>query len=149
MSDMIPLTKDGGLDPRLTYCPRCGGECNEIIVGDNRLITHSSGQKAIAPRGKTSKVMKQLGWSRSDCQVGMVPEGRLPATQPCDSCNKELEEWGKIVADGGVYWQCASCDKTGVVLPSEFANLVRAKHGIDPPGPCGVEFMTCDEHDDG
>lgn len=146
MSETIPLTKDGGLDPRLTFCPRCKCDTNEIVIGDNRLITHNNGETAITPRTRVNQTIKKLGWSRSDCRVGILPEGKVPATDYCDSCKEELEEYSSIVKNGGVYWRCQTCSREGVIKPSEYADLVREAANIPAPDPCGVEFTSCNEH---
>lgn len=144
MSGQIPINPKKGLDPRLTFCGRCGCDTNELIVGDNRLMENSEGQKAIAPRGQTRSVAKKLGWGHYT--VTEVPEGRLPATEPCDSCNAELIEWNEIAKAGGVYFQCDECKCSGMIKPSEYATVLREYTGTGPDDPCGVTFETCKMH---
>lgn len=144
----IPLHPDRGLDPHLTYCPRCHNETQEIIVGDNRKLTNNrTGQVALCPRDKVTKTMRELGWHPSDVdKLEVEPNERLPASDLCDTCKDELTEFGKIVAAGGVHWRCADCHREGVIHKSAFAEAVREANKTPAPDPCGVEFPACEEH---
>ncbi len=140
----IPINPKKGLDPRLTYCGRCGCETNEIIIGDNRLMENTDGQKALAPRGQTTQIARKLGWDHYT--VNEVPEGKLPATEPCDSCKAELIEWDEIAKAGGVYFRCDECKQSGMIKPSDYATVLRKHTGTEPNDPCGVTFETCRMH---
>ena len=145
-SGQIPIHPTKGLDPRLTYCRRCKCKTNERIVGDNRLMTATDGQTAIAPKGQTTQIAKKLGWTPGSYTVKEVPPGRLPATELCDSCNEELAQFDEIVKAGGVHWRCLDCGLSGTIGKSDYADMLRDYMEIKPPVPCGVEFETCKEH---
>lgn len=143
----IPLTKDGGLDPRLTYCRRCGCEANEIIIGDNRLLKNEqANQTVLAPRNRIRQIAKDMGWAAGSYSVEKVPDGPLPATEFCDSCKKETAEFEEVVKAGGVYWRCTECTLSGVIRKSDFATHIRELSKVAAPEPTGVDFATCDEH---
>jgi len=112
MSRGIPLHKERGLDPHLTFCRRCGGDANELTVGELRKAEYAPGQWTYANRGQTTeqgKVMEKQGVidNRYNLSWEEVPEHeRVPAMEFCDSCKKEVKEHKALVADGGVYVKC-------------------------------------------
>ena len=139
MSDSIPLSLEHGLRPVITTCPRCGGKSDEIaLVGAGRVYTCSACGR------------QHLGYRRpkkcEDCEKRSFTSKEYDETIPimgglCSSCKKEVEEHKEIVAQGGVYWQCEDCGAGGVIKgSSEFAQAVRAAHGLEAPAPCGVAF---------
>jgi len=66
----------------------------------------------------------------------LTPEDRLPASQPCDACQKELAEFDKELKKGGVKFRCKDCQSEGVILAHHpTAEWMRKNH----PG-CGVEL---------
>jgi hypothetical protein len=133
-----------GLNPVLTYCCRCGGESQELILaGDARVYQcQTCKQKMIGDRAE----------SCPKCHVKMAylekftPEfgTKLPSREPCDNCKNEIEEHRRIVADGGIYWKCSACTASGVIKMDGFTMAVRAQLKIDAPKPCGVEFSQKD-----
>jgi hypothetical protein len=143
----IPINPEKGIDPRPTYCRRCKCDTNELIVGDNRLMRHKTlEQTAITPRGTTSQTAKKLGWLPGEYSVEPVPEGKLPATEYCDSCKDELVEWYKLAKAGGVLFTCTVCNRNGVILAGDYADTIREEIGATPGEPCGVEFVECFQH---
>jgi hypothetical protein len=103
-------------------------------------------QTAITPRGTIKQTAKKLGWLPGEYSVEPVPEGKLPATEYCDSCKDELTEWYEIVKKGGVLFKCAECRAEGVIRPCDYAKMIRAELGVKAPDPCGVEFESCVQH---
>jgi rubrerythrin len=66
---------------------------------------------------------------------------KLPATQFCDDCKKEVAEHAEVVKGGGIYWKCKDCNSEGVIrAESELAIKVRKQAGIEPPDPVGFEW---------
>jgi hypothetical protein len=137
---MMLLHKEKGVNPKLTYCPRCGGESNELLLlgAHDKKFTCSCGEVYIGyPRG--GKCVKGCGGHVAfDKEIDEYE--RLPATDVCDECKKEIAKHKKIVTEGGVYWKCSVCSSEGVIKKSKFADAVRRAHKIDPPGECGVDF---------
>jgi len=131
----ITLHRERGVNPRLTFCPRCGKEANELVLlGAHEAIGECCGI-TVYGGGRCPKC------NRFTERVGTIGEhDRLPASQPCDECGAELAEHAKVVAEGGVYFRCTDCNASGVIKATPFAAEVRKAHGIDAPAPCGVEF---------
>jgi len=145
--DNNSLHPEKGSDPRLTFCGRCKCNMTELVEGNNYLMIHSSGRRVLAPKGESAQIAQKLGWDPGSYSIDAAPEGRLPASTLCDSCNKELKKFAKVVKAGGVYWACATCQLTGVIAKSAYADLVRTEAQIKAPNPTGVEFPSCEEHE--
>ena len=65
---------------------------------------------------------------------------RLPGGL-CDTCKEEVESFKKVVAEGGVHWNCSDCKRSGVIPSNHpLAEAVREQMNIFPPDPCGVTF---------
>jgi hypothetical protein len=59
----------------------------------------------------------------------------------CVDCTKIIDEMKKVVAEGGIYWECKDCKNKGVIKgSSELAKIIRKSTKIDPPAPCGIQF---------
>lgn len=149
----IPLHKERGLDPHLTFCPKCGGEGTGLTIGELRKAeVNTSGQYVYANRGKTTQTgidleKQNIINSRYDLHWEEVKEGeKVPDSEPCENCKAEIDEHSKIVSEGGVYFRCAKCKCTGVIKPNEFTEAIRKHSNIKTPNPCGVEFEKCEEH---
>lgn len=137
------LHREKGVNPHLTYCRRCGGDANEIM-----LVGMHDGKYQC----DICKMMHYGYPSRGRCQnkecgafqvtkIGVLEDGeKLPAHDPCDSCKKEIAEHKAVVADGGVYWHCTKGHRGVLRASSDLSKLVREKMQIAPPAPCGVEF---------
>jgi len=136
----VTIHPEKGVNPFLTYCPRCKGEAPEIVLvgADDGIYQCDAGLSEGGPHrmvGRPRPTMdsgdcQQCGhlarWSR----VGTLKEGqRIQATQPCDACLKELAEWKEVVEAGGVYFQCEDCRATGAIkVTAPLAQLVRESH---------------------
>lgn len=146
----VPIDNKRGLDPHMTFCPRCGNESDKITIGVIMEGTLQDGRKVYANRGQTSKTVKQLKKQGINQHITWEeitdPYKKIPATQPCEKCLAEISEHKKIVSDGGVYWRCIQCNLHGVIKAGEFARAVRETHKLTNNEPCGVEFQSCKEH---
>lgn len=143
----------GGLEPRLCFCPRCGGDspgCLTIGAGIVKVEHHNLNEVAYCYRADVPAVLKDRGWSRQEVRVvALEPDERVPG-ELCPRCQGQIEEWAEIVAGGGVYWRCEGCGAEGVVRPSEFTRQARQMAldaGIiqDIAMPMGVT-VECDFH---
>lgn len=134
----IPLSREHGLRPVIATCPRCGGKSNEIaLVGNGRVWTCDSCKKnVIAYRRPPKCECGNWHFTSQPYDESMPIIGDL-----CTECEQEVAEHKRIVAEGGVYWECDSCPAEGVIkADAPFAQAVRKAHGIEPPGECGVMF---------
>ena len=137
------LNKTRGVNPFLTICARCGGETSELVLvgADDGVYECNACHRTIVglPKGiECPSCRHRQSWVKKRT---LLEGERLPSSQPCDTCKKEIEEHAKIVAEGGVYFRCADCKKQGVIKASApLTRAVREKMKIPPPKPCGVEF---------
>jgi len=140
MSKGIQLSEKYGVNPTLTYCPRCGGEGQEIALVGRAIEYECHNCKGrivgihprTCPHCESSQGFTSLGEFDGSGE-------RLPG-EICDSCQKEIEQLKKIVEEGGIYWKCANCKNRGVIRKNEFTEMVREHSGIEPPDPVGIEF---------
>ena len=140
----ILLHPDKGLNPHMTSCWRCGNNTNEILLlGEKNKIykcqrcdMHHIGRpkKGICTRCKSSTIefLRELE------DMERIPSGY------CADCQKELDEYQQIVAEGGVHFRCRNCQSVGVIKKSKFADAVRERAGVMAPDPVGVEFSLED-----
>lgn len=139
----LRLSEKFGVNPVLTYCPRCGGETSELILAGACSVYQCDAckQKIVGKRPKECPKchVKGDGYFR---RLGEFDgsHDKLPATEPCEKCKEEIAQHKKIVADGGILWRCRDCNSEGVIRYSELAHDVRVALKIPPPAPCGVEF---------
>jgi hypothetical protein len=153
MNGSIPVHPERGLDPHLSFCPRCGGETNAIAIGHIKKAELPNGQLVYAQKGKQSNIMKQLreqnmiGWNERLDWRDLGENERIPDSEVCEKCKTEIEEWADLVKAGGAYMKCSACGCNGVIKPgTELAEAVRKSTGIEPPDPVGVEFDNCSAH---
>ena len=149
MSKII-LHPEKGVNPRLSYCRRCGEECQELFLIGTSSHVFTCDDCGIQHLGRRATIFKQtcnvkVDGHRCNGHLTHVRElgdnEKLPATEPCDSCKEELAEHAKIVADGGVYWRCGDCKAEGVVLAeAPFASYLREQYKKPTPESFGVEF---------
>jgi hypothetical protein len=142
MPDSIPLHPQKGLNPRLAYCPRCGEETNEIaMLGANDKIYECEGghQHLGVP---TDGICSGCGHHTTFRFLRHLEDHeRLPASQPCVSCQEEIKTFEKVVAEGGVYIQCKDCGMQGVLKKENpLCAQVREKMNVPAPGPVGLEL---------
>ena len=140
----IRLDPKHGLNPALTYCPRCGGETNELmLLGDARVYQcQTCKQKMIGQHAEScpNGHGKMAYVSHYENEFGK----RLPSRSLCDKCEEEVKEHKRIVADGGIYWKCSDCKTEGVIRYNELAHDVRMQLRVPPPKPCVIEFSKAD-----
>lgn len=145
----INLSKEKGLNPRLTYCTRCGGDAGEIVLlGDREYKIKCSncdcwnfGAKFSDTCGKCKQTLR--GGSRERIE----DDEKLPSSNLCDECVKEIQKYKNIVTEGGVYFRCKQCGSEGVIKgESEYAKHAREYAKIFPPDPMGIEMENCSEH---
>lgn len=137
----ILLHPTKGVNPYLTYCPRCGGDGRDLIlVGRKDSVNECRACKlTVFGGGPCPKCGMSTEFVRK-----MEDREKLPGGL-CEACEKEEAEHEAAVAEGGVYFKCADCGVRGVIKASApFAAKVREAHGIAAPKPCGVEFTKKD-----
>lgn len=140
----IRLHKDKGVNPYLTYCPRCGGDGPDLLlIGAHDRVYKCQGC------GMTHFGGRPKGGLCQECGGSVAFERKLEDREKlpgnlCAACEKEIEEHKKVVEAGGIYFKCADCKIEGVIKQNEFTERVRKQIGIEVPKPCGVEFTKAD-----
>ena len=131
----IKLSKEFGVNPSLTCCPRCGEETPEIILlGDAQDYECTSCHKH-----SIGKRPKECPFCGSSLIVHRGPydgsRNRLPASDLCDKCKKLRKEPKEELAKGGVAWKCQDCESEGMIkhgaeIAVEFRKQFPDKNGI-------------------
>lgn len=147
MSGSIPISKDGGLEPHLCFCPQCGGDTGEMTIGVVYEALLTNGSKAYYNRGDRRSVTKNLPAGIYIESTRHVEDGeKLPSSAPCAACQNVNAEMDQVVADGGVHFRCTQCGSIGVIKDSPFAKSIRERAKVKAPDPVGVEFADCRQH---
>jgi hypothetical protein len=145
----ITLDPKQGVNPHLTYCPRCGGESKELIlIGNRKYKTLCSNCNTMNYGSRKNEKCGRCKEQMFNAKQEEISEWeKLPATEPCDKCKEEIDQHRKIVAAGGVYVRCKTCNMKGVAIPeSQAAKMTREAMKIQAPDPCGLEFENCEQH---
>lgn len=131
----ITLSKEFGVNSSLTYCPRCGGDAQEILLlGNAQDYECSSCHKHII-----GKKPKECPFCGSSLIINQGPydasRSRLPGSDLCDKCKELMKELKEELAKGGVAWKCQDCKSEGVIkhdaaMAVEFRKLYPDKIGI-------------------
>jgi hypothetical protein len=140
----ILLHKEKGLNPRLTYCVRCGGKGRDLIlVGarDKVITCPSCGINAIgfthSQRCPSCKEKLTGGKSRI-----LEDNERLPGGL-CQVCEDEVKAMEAEIKSGGVYVKC-KCGMQGIIKADHpLAKNVRDHFNLHNGEPCGTEIETC------
>jgi hypothetical protein len=143
LSMSITLHKTLGLNTRMTFCPRCHGEAHELIMLGNKNNKGICSKCGLTVYGSDSRHCPECNGIVE--HVPLEQSERLPATDICDDCKKEVTLYEDIVAEGGVYWKCSKCHCSGVIKSNEFTADVRKAHGLTNGEPCGVDFNGADD----
>lgn len=139
------LHKTNGLNPRMTYCPRCGGEGQSLILLGVHEYKGKCATHGVVYGARLSCPAKGCMQGLSDSRM-IGEHERLPDSEPCNTCRDEITQHADIVAAGGVYFKCDECHKTGVIKKSPLADIVREHSNNPTPAPCGIQFGACSEH---
>jgi len=144
----IPISKEHGIDPHLTYCTNCGGDVNAITLGTLMCGEDDKGMKHYYNAGRKPKGVTIYHSKR-------VPSHEKVPFGLCDDCEKEQTQFSEASAKGGVYFRCESCGINGVVQYTKsshgFCKEVRTLNDLvlrddETNKPCGVLFDNCERH---
>ena len=143
----IPLSKDRGLNARLTTCTHCGKDGRELALigsGDYLHDCRTCGAKVLGTKQmRKCPSCKEVGSLYVDRRLEDNEKLPMGLCEECENKSKEAEE---IVKAGGIYWKCSDCGSSGAIrAESGMAKAVRAHTGVAPPKPTGIEFSK-EEH---
>ncbi len=145
----IPLSKEHGINPALTICPRCRGEGRDLVLAgnSNKWKCLNCDRLHVVYVGQALKMECECGNRYRNNKSRWENVGKFDGSKDkaigglCEACEKEMAEHKKIVEAGGVYWRCKDCGSSGVIkADSDYSKAVRKELGIAPPKPGGVEF---------
>lgn len=139
----ITLHQKLGLNPRLTFCVRCGGETNELALLGNKNWIYKCGDCGAKFVGGAPVRCPKCGGRSFDRDRELSDGERIPSGDLCDKCKAQLEELKQVVEEGGVFWRCSDCGSEGAIRKSDFADEVRKAANI-LTGQCGVQFSKKD-----
>ena len=144
----IELDAELGVNPHLGMCPKCGKDNGEILmIGQRKTKLKCNNCESVIYGHRRSEPCPKCGERDNFTHWGSIEEHDKIPTSLCSDCLKEREEQAKLVAEGGIYFKCAKCSTTGVVLKhAGLAKAVRKQMKIKAPAPCGVQFESCEEH---
>jgi DNA-directed RNA polymerase subunit RPC12/RpoP len=133
----IPLSKKHGVNPHLTYCPRCKGDANELVLtGAHHKYRCDSCKQVHLGRPKTGRCenvnchANTSGFHTLVDLGELEPSERLRASQPCDKCQEELKTFQAAIDEGGIPIRCKDCGMEGVIKGHHpLAKAVREQHG--------------------
>jgi hypothetical protein len=152
----IHIHKSEGKNHHKRLCPRCGVATGEIAQFKAKepvttcphcgTVNYAAGTSAAC--GRCSKPMTG-GRTRP-----IRKKEPVPSHVACPKCAEEIRGEQTIVTNGGLFFRCKECGKTGIVLP-ESGVKIRADIGKGYEKPdehgkylaCGIEFKACKQHD--
>jgi len=140
------LHPEKALNPFMTVCPQCGGEANELLLVGAHDTVYRCVDCDMRHIGRPKKGICQKCGSTVTKERKLEEHERLPASQPCEKCQKLNDAASKIVAEGGILWKCVTCGSAGAIKADHpLSRDVRKQMGIEPPKPCGIELneKTC------
>lgn len=137
----IVLHKTLGVNPRMTFCPRCGGDGQELVLlgianfhgycQQHGHVYGARGNKCPIERcGNNLRDVKEL----LDCE-------RVPGYDICDACTKTVEMQKKVISEGGIAFRCKGCGTEGAIPMSE--KMAKLIHDVRAKNALGVEVESC------
>lgn len=135
------LHKEKGLNPRLTKCPQCFKDTDEILLlgKDNTLYNclecnrYYIGTSSKCPMCNTYNTEKLRELSDNE---------RIPHSL-CKKCKKEQDDFEKEIELGGVHFKC-KCGAGGIIKHDhEIAKKTREVSNIKAPKPVGISLNHC------
>lgn len=149
MSGSITLHRELGVNPRLTFCPRCGGDGRDLMLLGNKNYKDvcRSSMCGMVHYGGTKRPGCCDECSCSTDRIELEPNEKLPGGL-CKSCEEEIASYEAEFAKGGVAFQCSNCNTSGMIKgDTDFARDVRKHHGAEfttePYKKCGVRIPSC------
>lgn len=141
----IPLHPTKGVNPRLTFCPRCGGEGRELIlVGANdKVITcPHCGMNAIG--FKSTQLCPKCKKRLMGGKVRTLEDHEKLPGNLCEKCEEEVKKIEELIKDGAVHVKCKGCGMQGVLRKDHPMSIQARDHfNLHNGEPCGVEVDAC------
>lgn len=141
----IPLHPTKGVNPRLTFCPRCGGDGRELILigANDKVITcPHCGMNAIG--FKTAQLCPSCKKRLTGGKVRTLEDHEKLPGGLCLKCEEEVKKVEELIKDGAVHVKCKKCGMQGVLRKDHpLAIQARNHFNLHNGEPCGVEVDSC------
>lgn len=144
MSGSIRLHKEKGVNAHMTFCPRCGGESNGLVLmgaADHKGTCPDHGTVyGIFPGTRYCPAEEKQGvkCGKQLHDVKVVGDYERAPGPLCEGCENTLKIQKETIEAGGIAFRCLSCGAEGAIQLSEntaeFIQMIRAK------GALGIEF---------
>jgi hypothetical protein len=149
-----------GINPRLTCCPHCKRDGNDIVLLGAANYVVDCSQCGTKVYGGINSARGGCPKCKSSHAAGInrreLDDSERLMTSTCECCRAaaelaenetQLVEFSKALSDGGILFKCKSCDFRGIIkAEAALAKKVREELKVEAPKVCGVEFDTCDQH---
>lgn len=139
----IKLHKRLGVNPRRTFCPKCGGECQALVLLGSKNHTGVCGRHGQVfgiGENTTRCPAKDCGNRLVDIRELNDSES-VPYFEGCAACKSSDTIQREAIERGGIAWRCKKCKSEGAMLKGgahdDLIAEVRAK------GCLGVELDLC------
>lgn len=150
MAKEIKLHPEKGVNARLCFCPRCGGESQDLaLIGDRNFVdTCVSEHCKMAHYGGTDRrIHERPACNSCGCSVVRRPleeNERIPSADICDQCKQLMQVAHEAFKTGGIMVKCTNCF-TELVLSgtSKYAIEFREKTKTPAPLPIGSLVTLC------
>jgi len=147
----ITLHPKLGINARLTFCHRCGGESQELLLlgianfKSTCPLCDTAHYGGAGNPGRGRQTCQRCDHSGFDFKFEELDEfEKLPSREPCDKCRELLRVAKENAPQGAILGKCKKCRSEFVLSgSSEWAKEVRKRLGIEPPALCGVELPQC------
>jgi len=150
----ITLHRELGVNPRLTICPRCGGDGQELVLMGARNykevcrecgMVHYGGAERTTRNGTGRCCAKCKSYNLDRVEM---TDGEKVIGDFCDKCKAEMQQFDEIFKAGGVAFKCTGCGTHGMIEGgTDTARKVREAHGTEfttgPYKKCGLEIPSC------
>lgn len=152
------LTTDKQKSPynevRLTFCPVCGMDAEELTIGEVLKYVNKDGDVLGYGHPGGILALTLIDQEIPYETIKLESFERAPAGHPCSNCMADIAqqraEFKVEIELGGLHWHCEECGVWGIVMHDDshgFSAGVRRASGIKPPTHAGVRFTNCKQHE--
>lgn len=141
----IKLHKRLGPNPRMSFCPKCGGDASALaLIGDANfkgVCPEHGDVYGLRARAHTCSV-PNCGRQLSDV-VELTDYEKVPSPMPCTKCAEGLALQKKAIEEGGIAWRCCTCGSEGAFILGEDEESNAQIRAVRQRGYTGVEIPGC------
>lgn len=138
------------------FCPRCGSLTGKIVhFGPKEAVTTCPNCGTINYAAKPNNTCGKCFRLMAGGSVRILKKKeKIPDQNVCSSCAQDIRDEQIIVRNGGLFFRCQECGKTGIILPESGLKIreeigkgynIKDEGGFYPA--CGVDFKRCAQHE--